>query len=58
MITITSALLSYLIESENELELKWFQNKKLCGISAGASTPEWVIQNVINKLENLTHKDS
>ncbi|EAI5407822.1 4-hydroxy-3-methylbut-2-enyl diphosphate reductase [Campylobacter fetus] len=49
---------SYLIESENELELKWFQNKKLCGISAGASTPEWVIQNVINKLENLTHKDS
>ncbi|AGZ82084.1 4-hydroxy-3-methylbut-2-enyl diphosphate reductase [Campylobacter fetus] len=49
---------SYLIESENELELKWFQDKKLCGISAGASTPEWVIQNVINKLENLTHKDS
>ncbi len=44
---------SYLIENEKELDAKWFDNKKLCGISAGASTPDWVVQNVINKIEKL-----
>ena len=44
---------SYLIENENELEISWFENKNLCGISAGASTPDWIIQKVIAKIENL-----
>ncbi|MGB9801543.1 MAG: 4-hydroxy-3-methylbut-2-enyl diphosphate reductase, partial [Arcobacter sp.] len=26
-------------------------NKKLCGITAGASTPDWVIQKVVNQVE-------
>ena len=42
---------SYLIENEKELSAAWFQNKNLCGISAGASTPDWVVQNVIDSLE-------
>ena len=44
---------SYLIENESELEKSWFKNKNLCGISAGASTPDWIVQNVINKIEEL-----
>ncbi len=44
---------SYLIEDENELELIWFQNKKLCGVTAGASTPDWIIQKVVKKIENI-----
>lgn len=44
---------SYLIENESELNLQWFSGKKLCGISAGASTPDWIIQNVINKIESF-----
>jgi 4-hydroxy-3-methylbut-2-enyl diphosphate reductase len=44
---------SYLIENEKELEPSWFEGKKLCGISAGASTPDWVVQNVINKIEEI-----
>lgn len=44
---------SYLIENENELEISWFENKNLCGISAGASTPDWIIQKVIAKIENF-----
>lgn len=43
---------SYLIENANELESKWFTNKKLCGITAGASTPDWIIQEVVNKIQN------
>ena len=45
---------SYLIENEKELQKEWFEGKKLCGISAGASTPEWIIKNVIKSIEKLT----
>ena len=44
----------YHIENESELNTTWFQNKKFCGISAGASTPDWIIDNVIKKIEELT----
>lgn len=44
---------SYLIENETELKKSWFKNKKLCGISAGASTPDWIVQNVINKIQEI-----
>jgi len=44
---------SYLIENETELDIKWFKNKNLCGISAGASTPDWIVQNVIDGIQNL-----
>jgi 4-hydroxy-3-methylbut-2-enyl diphosphate reductase len=42
---------SYHIEDENDLDFSWFKDKKLCGISAGASTPGWIIQNVISAIE-------
>ena len=43
---------SYLIENESELNFKWFLNKKICGVTAGASTPDWIIQQVIEKIES------
>ena len=42
---------SYHIEDEREIDISWFENKKLCGISAGASTPYWIIQNVVDAIE-------
>lgn len=45
---------SYHIESQEDLESDWFVNKKLCGISAGASTPDWIIDQVIDKIKRLT----
>ncbi|MEA3289626.1 MAG: 4-hydroxy-3-methylbut-2-enyl diphosphate reductase [Campylobacterota bacterium] len=44
---------SYLIEDETELESQWFKEKKICGISAGASTPDWIIQKVVNQLQKI-----
>jgi 4-hydroxy-3-methylbut-2-enyl diphosphate reductase len=44
---------SYLIENEKELDASWFDAKALCGISAGASTPDWVVQNVIDKIQEM-----
>ncbi len=43
---------SYHIEDESEVDIDWFDGKKLCGISAGASTPDWIIQNVIHAIES------
>ncbi len=44
---------SYLIENETELDPKWFEGKELCGISAGASTPDWIVQNVVDRIKEL-----
>ncbi|WP_305863069.1 4-hydroxy-3-methylbut-2-enyl diphosphate reductase [Helicobacter cholecystus] len=44
---------SYLIEDENGLELQWFEGKKICGITAGASTPDWIIQKVKQKIQEI-----
>lgn len=45
---------SYLIENENEIVQEWFIGKKNCGISAGASTPKWIIDKVIKKIEKIS----
>lgn len=42
---------SYHIEDENEIDFSWFKDKNFCGISAGASTPDWIIQNVIDAIK-------
>ena len=44
---------SYLIENKNELNSAWFKDKNLCGITAGASTPDWIIQEVVNEIQAL-----
>jgi 4-hydroxy-3-methylbut-2-enyl diphosphate reductase len=43
--------LSYLIEDEQDLDKDWFLGKSRCGITAGASTPQWIISNVIEKIK-------
>jgi 4-hydroxy-3-methylbut-2-en-1-yl diphosphate reductase len=42
---------SYHIEDEKDLDCSWFEGKSFCGISAGASTPDWIIQNVIQAIQ-------
>ncbi len=44
---------SYLIENDKDLDLSWFKNKSSCGITAGASTPDWVIQQVVTIIEKI-----
>ena len=44
---------SYHIEDETELEISWFKDKLTCGVTAGASTPDWIIQKVIEKIEKI-----
>ena len=42
---------SFHIEDENDIDPIWFKDKNFCGISAGASTPDWIIQNVVDFIE-------
>lgn len=44
---------SYCIEDENELQSEWFAGKKLCGITAGASTPDWIIDSVEASIQKI-----
>jgi len=45
---------SYLIENKSELDPAWFEGKELCGISAGASTPDWIVQEVVEEIGKIT----
>ena len=44
----------YLIENDKELEKSWFEGKEKCGVTAGASTPEWIIEKIISKIRDFT----
>ncbi|PAF54179.1 4-hydroxy-3-methylbut-2-enyl diphosphate reductase [Helicobacter sp. 13S00482-2] len=44
---------SYLVEDENDLCKEWFKDKNVCGITAGASTPDWIIDKVKEKIQSL-----
>lgn len=44
---------SYLVEDENDLQEQWFEGKKICGITAGASTPDWIVKNVQEKIKGF-----
>jgi 4-hydroxy-3-methylbut-2-enyl diphosphate reductase len=45
---------SYLIENEKELVKEWFDGKQLCGITAGASTPDWIIEKIVANIRELS----
>ena len=43
----------YLVETEEDLDLKSFRQYKCVGVTAGASTPSWMINRVIHSLESV-----
>ena len=44
---------SYLIEDAEDLKNEWFDNQPLVGITAGASTPEILIEQVLQRLQQF-----
>jgi 4-hydroxy-3-methylbut-2-enyl diphosphate reductase len=47
-----SGVKAYLIQDENDLEEQWFISSEKIGITAGASTPEVLVERVITRLQN------
>lgn len=48
---------SYLINNENEIKPDWFDGVKTIGLTAGASTPEGIVQRCIQRLITLGVKE-
>jgi len=44
---------SYFVENFRQIEKEWLRNINRIGIAAGASTPEWVITDVVAYLKNF-----
>jgi len=45
---------SYLVEGPDDLTGIWFKDKNNCGISAGAPTPDWIIEQVMSEIKELS----
>ncbi len=43
---------AYHIETKDELEPEWFEGKREVGITGGASTPQWIIQEIVEAVED------
>ena len=44
---------AYHIETADELELEWFEGKEEVGITGGASTPQWIVDDVVAAVEHI-----
>ena len=49
---------SFQVMTEDDIERVWFNNIESVGISAGASTPDNIINNVINKVKSISNINS
>lgn len=43
---------TYFIENKKQLKKNWFSDIKRIAISAGASTPEWIIKEIVKKVNS------
>jgi len=44
---------TYVIESYKDIDINWLKNINSIGITAGASTPEWIIKEVVEKMQEF-----
>jgi len=48
---------SYLIDSVDDVQPQWFENKTRFGVTAGASAPEILVQQVVERLRQICGMD-
>jgi len=44
---------TYHIEGAEELDPQWFRGKRRVGVTAGASTPDWIIGEVVERIKQM-----
>ncbi|MCT4618733.1 MAG: bifunctional 4-hydroxy-3-methylbut-2-enyl diphosphate reductase/30S ribosomal protein S1 [Marinisporobacter sp.] len=49
---------TYHIETADELPIENLKNLNKIGVTAGASTPDWIIKEAIEKMNNMEHENS
>jgi len=45
---------SYQVESSEDVKKEWFENVKTIGVTSGASTPDWIIHEVVDQIADFT----
>jgi 4-hydroxy-3-methylbut-2-enyl diphosphate reductase len=48
---------TYHIETASEIDPSWFAKNGLVGVTAGASTPKWILEEVVEKLKSFNQLD-
>lgn len=43
----------YFIQSKEQLQKEWFNGKEKIGVTAGASTPDYLINDVVNRIKEM-----
>lgn len=47
---------TYHVEVAKDLQPQWFANVEIVGVTAGASTPDWIIEEVINRMAEFNEE--
>ncbi|MES2661994.1 MAG: 4-hydroxy-3-methylbut-2-enyl diphosphate reductase [Pseudomonadota bacterium] len=47
---------AYLLDAPEEIQPEWLHNIETLGVTAGASAPELLVQNVVKRVQNLVEK--
>ncbi|MFA5750102.1 MAG: 4-hydroxy-3-methylbut-2-enyl diphosphate reductase [Candidatus Shapirobacteria bacterium] len=55
-VATSSGAIAYIVDNAAELNSNWFVNQENIIISSGASTPEIILEEVINKIKEITHQ--
>ena len=45
---------AYFIQSNEQLQKEWLEGKEKIGVTAGASTPDYLIDEVVERIKKLT----
>ena len=45
--------MAYLIDSKDDIKSEWLENRRVIGVTAGASAPEELVQDVVRKLQEF-----
>lgn len=45
---------SYFIQSSEQIKPEWFERKEKIGVTAGASTPDYLIEEVVERIKGIT----
>ena len=53
LISEKSGTPAYLIDDQDEIDPSWLEGKKDVGITAGASTPDYVVDKVVNRVKEI-----
>lgn len=49
---------TYHVETAEELSRDWFYNIEKVGVTAGASTPNWIIKEVVSRMEDIKKEEN